>query len=76
MRHLRIKTYRHLDGSTSLTMVFPVGTRRTKRRTLKKWARRSYEFAVRTGARKKPSPHVRRLVRESRAAVWIDKRTE
>jgi hypothetical protein len=47
MRCLKLKTYRHLDGTEYVTMSVPCGTRRTKRRTLKKWMARSSEFARR-----------------------------
>jgi hypothetical protein len=46
MRCLRIAAYRHLDDTATLALVVPCGTKRTKRRTMKKWIRRSVEFAA------------------------------
>lgn len=45
MRCLRVVTLRHLDGSTSSALVVPCGTPRTKRRTFKKWLRRSADWS-------------------------------
>lgn len=47
MRFLRIADIKHLDGTTSQTMIVPVGTRRTKRRTFKKWIQRAAQWRER-----------------------------
>jgi len=41
MRCLRVIEITHLDGTKSLSVVIPCGTRRTKERTFKKWYARA-----------------------------------
>ncbi len=57
MRCLKIRPIAHLDGTVTYDMVVPVGTRRTKRRTWKKWMKRAIYFQPRRVSLEPPPSH-------------------